>query len=69
MMEEESWNFHPERADRERMIETLMEKKSITNHPLRLKRKDGTLVDVLANMDLVPAERETWILGTIVGRQ
>jgi PAS domain S-box-containing protein len=66
LMAEETWNLYPERRDREQMLEILSEQRSVTRHRLHLKKHDGTVIEVLANMDLLPAGRETWLLGTLV---
>lgn len=66
MLEGSSWELHPTREDREKMLARLREHKSITRHALRVKRRDGTFVDVHVNIDLVKATRETLLLGTIV---
>lgn len=66
MMKEETWNLYPQRQDREQLLEILSRDKSVSRHPLKLKRKDGTIIDTIVNMDLVPGERETYILGTLL---
>lgn len=63
---EESWNLYPKRSDREALLATLERERSITNQPLRLKRKDGTLIDTVTNMDLLPGEGEVYLLGTLL---
>ncbi len=69
MLSEETWNLYPERKDREEFLKVLMNQESVTSYPLTLKRKDGSLVDTIVNMDIVPGERETFILGTMVEKK
>lgn len=69
MLHEESWDLYPERKDREQFLKILLKEKSVTEFPLKLKRKDGTLIDTIVNMDIVPGERETFILGTLVEKK
>ncbi len=45
--------FYFHLADRARMIQTLLKKGSLVNHELRLKRKDGQAVWILANIRLM----------------
>lgn len=66
MMTEETWGFYPERKDREEFLEILSKNRSVTNYPLKLKRRDGQLIDTVVNMDIVDGERETYILGTLL---
>jgi len=68
MLKASSWELHPTRADREDMLARLREHKSITRHPIRVKRRDGSFIDVLVNIDLVKGNGETLLLGTIVER-
>jgi PAS domain S-box-containing protein len=63
-----SWELHPSRADREAMLAALREQKAITRHPLRVKKRDGSSIDVLVNIDLVKGDGESVLLGTIVSR-
>lgn len=66
MSKELTWSFYPERKDRENFLKILEKEGSVTRHPLKLKKKDGTLIDTITNMDLVPGETETYILGTLM---
>ena len=66
LRKERTWNLYPQRSDREQLLQTLREKGSITRHPLRLRKKDGSEVEVITNMDLVPGVGETYLLGTIL---
>lgn len=66
MLEEETWNLYPERKDREDFLKVLQSQRSVTRYPLKLKRKDGRIIDTIVNMDIVEGERETYILGTLL---
>ena len=68
MLQGSSWELHPTRADREKMLAALHEHKSITRHAIRVKRRDGSFIDVLVNIDLVKGTGETLLLGTILER-
>lgn len=68
MLRSTSWELHPTRADRERMLEHLRKNTSIVRHPISVKRRDGSSVDVFVNIDLVKGNGETLLLGTIVER-
>jgi len=68
MLAGSSWELHPSRADREAMLAALRENGSITLHPLRVKKRDGTFVDALVNIDLLKSGGPTLLLGTIVSR-
>lgn len=68
LLEGSSWELHPTREDRERMLDHLRKNKSIVRHPIRLKRRDGSYVDVFMNIDLVKGNGETLLLGTLVER-
>ena len=50
------------------MLAALHEHKSITRHAIRVKRRDGSFIDVLVNIDLVKGTGETLLLGTILER-
>ncbi|MBI2214309.1 MAG: PAS domain S-box protein [Acidobacteria bacterium] len=63
-----SWELHPTRADRERMLSTLREQKTITHYPLRVKKHDGSFIDVIVNIDLVAGNGASLLLGTIALR-
>jgi PAS domain S-box-containing protein len=66
MLEGSSWELHPSRADREAMLGRLREHGAITRHPLRMKRRDGTFLDALVNIDLVKGNGPSLLLGTII---
>ncbi|MDX1582096.1 MAG: GAF domain-containing protein [Thermoanaerobaculia bacterium] len=66
LMQEESWNFYPDRKDREDFLKVLLAEKSVRRYPLTLKKKDGTIIRTVTNMDIVPGEHETLILGTLL---
>jgi PAS domain S-box-containing protein len=52
--------------DRERLLETLRERSSITNYECRMRRKDGSPVWVLENISLLRDEQGTEFLeGTV----
>ncbi len=56
--------FNPE--DRARLIRTLQKKGTVENHELRLKRKDGKPVWVLANIRIVERDKGDAILEGIM---
>ncbi len=57
--------FHP--SDRVRMIQALLKKGALVNHELRLKRKDGQAVWILANIRLMRNSKgETILEGILV---
>lgn len=56
--------FHP--GDRERMIHTLLKKGALVNHELRLKRKDGQAVWILANIRCIRNAKGKIILEGIL---
>lgn len=66
LCEHQTWSFYPRREDRERLLATLEGDRSITRYSLRLKRKNGSIVETLTNMDLVKGDHETWLLGTMI---
>lgn len=68
MLKGTSWEIHPSRADREAMLAQLREHKAITHYQLRVKKRDGSLVDALVNIDLVSGDGASVLLGTIVRR-
>jgi PAS domain S-box-containing protein len=63
----QTWDLYRQRSDRETLLATLDRNQSLTNHRLRLKRKDGSDVTGVVNVSFIPAEEgETQLLGTLV---
>ena len=62
-----AWELYFEREERERLIALLKQKRSLPSFEVRLRRKDGGAVWVLANVTLVPMEGHTpeFVQGTI----
>ncbi len=57
--------FHP--ADRARMLRAVLKKRAVTNHELKLKRKDGRPVWILANIRYVRDDQKgDFIEGILV---
>ncbi len=63
-----AWDFYVKPEDREAALAKLVERKSLTNYELCLRRKDGSLVWVLQNENLVegPDGRLSVIEGTTI---
>ncbi len=61
-----AWGLYENREAREKMIDAARRDKQLHRFAVQLKRKDGTLIDVVMNVDLVPGEGETFLLGTIL---
>ena len=63
-----AWDFYVKPEDREAALAKLVERQSLTNYELCLRRKDGSLVWVLQNENLVegPDGRLSVIEGTTI---
>jgi len=62
-----SWEFYPQRGDRDRFLETLDRNSAMTNVRLELKKKDGTVITGLVNVALIPGDDDVpQLLGTVV---
>lgn len=68
MLQGSSWELHPSREDRESMLARLRERGAITHYHLRMKRRDGSFMEALVNIDLVKGNGESLLLGTIMSR-
>jgi PAS domain S-box-containing protein len=49
-------DFYPSPEDRDRLLEMISRGAELRNHEMQLRRADGSLVWVLANMSLLPSE-------------
>lgn len=62
-----SWDFYPHPSDRQNYLEKLRKSRSLTNSKLRLKKKDGEIIDAVVNVNLIPGpDGETFVLGTLL---
>lgn len=62
-----SWDLYPKPADREAYLAELQKNKSLTNSRLRLKRKDGSVIEATVNANIVPGPGgETYVMGTLL---
>jgi len=63
-----AWDFYVKPEDREVAVAKLLERQSLTNYEHSLRRKDGSLVWVLENGNLIegPDNRLSIIEGTII---
>jgi PAS domain S-box-containing protein len=62
-----SWDLYAKPADREDYLAELKKHNALTNSRLRLKRKDGSLIEATINANLVPGpEGEAYVMGTLV---
>lgn len=62
-----TWDLYPKAADREAYIARLQKNKSLTNSRLRLKRKDGKVIEATVNANIVPGPGgEIYVMGTLL---
>jgi diguanylate cyclase (GGDEF)-like protein/PAS domain S-box-containing protein len=66
MLSLDAHTLYFDRADRDRMVSQLREQRALTNHELRLRRRDGSAVWVLENMTMLSGSEEGVIQGTII---
>ena len=66
LMAQESWGLYPERRDREKYLETLREQGSVTKHQMTMRRKDGSFLDAIFNVDFIKDDGTQLLLGTFV---
>ncbi len=65
-----TWDLYAERADREAFLDVLERHRALTNHHLRLKRKDGTAFAGIVTVSLIPGEAGApQLLGTLVAER
>jgi diguanylate cyclase (GGDEF)-like protein/PAS domain S-box-containing protein len=65
-LKEGSLKFYFSSEDRERMIRAVRKKGAVINHELRLKRKDGKPIWILANIRYIERNREDAIIEGIL---
>ncbi|MCS6937436.1 MAG: PAS domain S-box protein [Candidatus Bipolaricaulota bacterium] len=66
MLGQHALDFYWDPADRQAYLKHLLEKGSVTNYELRMRRKDGNLVWVLENVHLLKEKDGPVLQGTIV---
>jgi diguanylate cyclase (GGDEF)-like protein/PAS domain S-box-containing protein len=68
VLQQAAWDFYVKPEDRQAALGKLLERHSLTNYELCLKRKDGSLVWVLESEDLIegPDGRMSVIEGTTI---
>jgi diguanylate cyclase (GGDEF)-like protein/PAS domain S-box-containing protein len=68
VLRQDAWNFYVKPGDREAALAKLVERQSLTNYELCMRRKDGSQVWVLQNENLVegPDGRLSVIEGTTI---
>ena len=68
VLQQAAWDFYIKPEDRKAAVAKLLERQSLTNYELCLKRKDGSLVWVLENENLIegPDGRLSIIEGTTI---
>ena len=64
----QAWDLYFERSDRTTFIDRLRASDSLTNSECRMRRKDGTALDILENVLLLPDEtgKPAIIQGTMI---
>lgn len=63
----QSWALYHERGDRENFLAQLDRSQSLTNLRLHLRKKDGSPLDGVVNVSVIPGEADDWqLLGTLV---
>lgn len=60
------WDLYQDRADRETMLADLLASKSMMNVHLRMKRKDGSPVNTVLNLSVLPSMEGDHLIGTLV---
>jgi hypothetical protein len=60
------WDLYQDRADRESMLADLLASKSMMNVHLRMKRKDGSPVNTVLNLSVLPGVEGDHLIGTLV---
>lgn len=66
LLSREVWELYGDRADREAVLESLDRRSAMTNVRLRLKRKDGSAMQAIVNVAIIPDESGAQLLGTLV---
>jgi PAS domain S-box-containing protein len=67
LLTHETWEFYPQRADREVFLRSLDRSPALTNVRLHFKRKDGTQMTGVITASMIPTEGGgSQILGTLV---
>lgn len=56
MLHKRAWALHFSKSSRKQVTDLLLETKTLTNHEVRLRRKDGRPVWVLENVTLFPSD-------------
>lgn len=60
------WSRYETEDDRKAMLELLRSRKALDRHPTRLRRQDGTVINVLMNIDLFKGSEKTYLIGTLL---
>jgi len=64
ILAQDAWSLYFDVAERETLLAQLRMQRAITNHELRLKRRDGSAVWVLENMTMLEGSEHGIIEGT-----
>jgi PAS domain S-box-containing protein len=60
------WSRYEHEADRREMLDLLRAHKALHRHPVRLRRQDGTVINVLMNIDLFKGIDQSYLIGTML---
>jgi len=66
LLESEVWDLYENENDRKEMLALLRNRGYLDRHPVRLRRKDGSVAPVVMNIDMVRGERESILIGTLL---
>jgi len=68
ILRQKAWTLHFSKSDRRQVTDLLVEKRTLANHEIRLRRKDGRPVSVLENATVFPDDKGNLdiVEGTIV---
>ncbi len=70
LLARQSWDLYVQRSDRQSFLDALEHHRALTNHRLRLKRKDGSELTGIVNVSLIPvAAGAPQLLGTLVAER
>lgn len=66
LMQHQSWELYPERADRERLLARLHDEQSISNTHVHLKKRDGSTLPAIMSVGMIPSADGDQLLGILV---
>jgi PAS domain S-box-containing protein len=60
------WSRYEKESDRKELLDLLRTRKSLERHPVRLRRRDGTVINVVMNIEMVRGVGKTYLIGTML---